>query len=176
MCGFCVSFRDDPIRIVIVSGIRDEGALESALARPRQKWWYEPKTDIASLAAAYGFRIASNHPYRDGNKRAAFLALVAFLGFNGYEFEATDDDVVSEMFALAAGRVSENEFAQWIGGIACGGSDRFKRDGGCEIGNGFKGTVFESRGGLRPVPAGLSARGAGCAARGVRADGGVGDC
>ncbi|MGO9588641.1 MAG: type II toxin-antitoxin system death-on-curing family toxin [Candidatus Acidiferrales bacterium] len=96
-------------------GIRDEGALESALARPRQKWWYERKTDIVWLAAAYGFGIASNHPYRDGNKRVAFLALVTFLEFNGYEFGATEDDVVSEMFALAAGRVSEVELAQWIG-------------------------------------------------------------
>lgn len=96
-------------------GIRDEGALESALARPRQKWWYERKTDIVSLASAYAFGIASNHPYRDGNKRVAFLALVAFLGLNGYEFEATDEDVIPEMFALAAGRVSEGELAQWIG-------------------------------------------------------------
>ncbi len=96
-------------------GIRDEGALESALARPRQKWWYERKREIVWLAAAYGFGIASNHPYRDGNKRVAFLALVTFLEFNGYEFGATEDDVVSEMFALAAGRVSEVELAQWIG-------------------------------------------------------------
>jgi death on curing protein len=95
-------------------GIRDDGALESALARPHQKWRYEPKTDIVSLAAAYGFGIASNHPYRDGNKRVAFLALVTFLALNGYEFEAADDDVVSEMIALAAGRVSEGELAQWI--------------------------------------------------------------
>ncbi len=96
-------------------GIRDDGALESALARPRQKWWYERKTDIVSLAAAYGFGIARNHPYRDGNKRVAFLTLVTFLALNGYEFEAADDDVVTEMFALAAGRVSEVELAQWIG-------------------------------------------------------------
>lgn len=95
-------------------GIRDEGALESALARPRQKWWYEKKTDVVSLAAAYGFGIVRNHPFRDGNKRVGFLALVAFLGLNGYEFEAAEDDVVSEMFALAAGRISESELAQWI--------------------------------------------------------------
>jgi len=95
-------------------GIRDEGALESALARPRQKWCYERKTDVVSLAAAYGFGIASNHPYRDGNKRVAFLALVTFLERNGHGFEAADDDVVSEMFALAAGRVSEGELAEWI--------------------------------------------------------------
>ncbi|HEX4004515.1 MAG TPA: type II toxin-antitoxin system death-on-curing family toxin [Candidatus Acidoferrales bacterium] len=95
-------------------GIRDEGALESALARPRQKWWYDRKTDIASLGAAYGFGIVRNHPYRDGNKRVGFLALITFLGLNGHEFEAADEDVVSEMFALAAGRVSESELARWI--------------------------------------------------------------
>ena len=95
-------------------GIRDEGALESALAKPRQKWWYERKADVVSLAAAYGFGIARNHPYRDGNKRVAFLALVMFLELNGYEFEATDDDVVSEMFGLAAGRISEGDLAEWI--------------------------------------------------------------
>lgn len=95
-------------------GIRDEGALESALARPRQKWWYDKSTDVVSLAAAYRFGIVRNHPYRDGNKRVGFMALVTFLGLNGYEFEADDDDVVSQMFALAAGRVSESELDEWV--------------------------------------------------------------
>ena len=95
-------------------GIRDEGALESAVARPRQKWSYGRQTDIVSLAAAYGFGIANNHPYQDGNKRVAFLAMVTFLERNDYDFAAADDDVISEMFALAAGRVSEGELAQWI--------------------------------------------------------------
>src|SRR5436309_4901048 len=73
-------------------GLRDENALESALARPRQKWAYDEDADLALLAAAYGFGIASNHPYRDGNKRVAFLAMAVFLGLNGYEIEATETE------------------------------------------------------------------------------------
>ena len=69
---------------------------------------------MAVLAAAYGFGLVKNHPYRDGNKRIGFLALVTFLGVNGYDLEATDADVIAEMLALAAGRVSEEELADWI--------------------------------------------------------------
>lgn len=94
-------------------GIRDENALESALARPHQKWHYEA-TELAVLAAAYGFGSVTNHPYRDGNKRIGFLALVTFLGINDYDLEASDEEVVTEMFALAAGLVSETELADWI--------------------------------------------------------------
>src|SRR4051812_44478883 len=84
-------------------GLRDENALESALARPRQKWTYAEDSDLPLLAAAYGFGIAANHPYRDGNKRVAFLAMAVFLGLNGYEIEATEAEVVTVMTALAAG-------------------------------------------------------------------------
>jgi death-on-curing protein len=94
-------------------GIRDENALESALARPKQKWHYEA-TELAVLAAAYGFGLVKNHPYRDGNKRIGFLALITFLGINGHELEASDEEVVTETFALAAGLVSEKELADWI--------------------------------------------------------------
>jgi death on curing protein len=97
-----------------LAGVRDENALESALARPRQKWQYDAKADIAALAAAYGFGLARNHPYRDGNKRIAFLALYTFLGVNGWDFNATEADVVTEIVALAAGHVSEDELAAWI--------------------------------------------------------------
>ena len=97
-------------------GIRDENALESALARPRQKWHHAPKTDIAALAAAYGFGLARNHPYRDGNKRIAFLAVYTFLGLNGLELTATEADVVTEFVALAAGQVTEEQLAGWIHG------------------------------------------------------------
>jgi death on curing protein len=96
-------------------GVRDENALESALARPRQKWHYATSADLASLAAAYGFGLARNHPYRDGNKRIAFLAIVTFIGLNGRDFTATDADVVTTMLALAAGRLSEADLATWIG-------------------------------------------------------------
>lgn len=95
-------------------GIRDENVLESALARPQQKWHYAGKTDIATLAAAYGFGLVKNHPYRDGNKRIGFLAMVTFLGINGYDLKVTDADVVTEVWALADGGVSEEELADWI--------------------------------------------------------------
>ena len=95
-------------------GIRDENVLESALARPQHKWHYTDKTDLAALAAAYGFGVVKNHPYRDGNKRIGFLAMATFLGINGHRLEATDAEVVTEMLALAAGRVSKQELADWI--------------------------------------------------------------
>jgi death-on-curing protein len=95
-------------------GVRDENVLESALARPQQKWHYSEKTDIATLAAAYGFGLVRSHPYRDGNKRIGFLAIVTFLGLNGHDLRATDADVLTEILALADGRVSEDELADWI--------------------------------------------------------------
>ena len=95
-------------------GIRDENALESALARPRQKWAYDQDVDLALLAAAYGFGIASNPAYRDGNKRLAFLAMAIFLGLNGYDIQATEPEVVTAMVALAAGRLTESRLADWI--------------------------------------------------------------
>ena len=66
------------------------------------------------LAAAYAFGLVKNHPYRDGNKRIGFLAMVTFLGMNGHELEATDAEVVGEIVALADGRVSEEALANWI--------------------------------------------------------------
>ncbi len=95
-------------------GIRDENALESALARPQQKWHHADKPDLAALAAAYGFGLVRNHPYRDGNKRIGFLAIVTFLGMNGRDLVATDAEVVTEILALADGRVTEDELAGWI--------------------------------------------------------------
>lgn len=95
-------------------GIRDENALESALARPQQKWHYADRTDVPMLAAAYAFGLVRNHPYRDGNKRIGLLALITFLGLNGHDLAATDADVVAEILALADGRVSEQALADWI--------------------------------------------------------------
>jgi death-on-curing protein len=97
-------------------GVRDENALESALARPQQKLAYDSAIDMAGLAAAYAFGLARNHPYRDGNKRIAFLALVTFLGLNGIEFETTEDDVVATILALAEGSLPEERLALWIRG------------------------------------------------------------
>ena len=97
-----------------LAAIRDENALESALARAKQKWSYGDRADIATLAAAYGFGLARNHPYRDGNKRIAFLAMATFLGINGCEITASDSEVVTTMVALASGKLSEEELAEWI--------------------------------------------------------------
>ena len=95
-------------------GVRDENALESALARPRNLRAYGRKSGLAALAAAYGFALARNHPYRDGNKRVAFLAMVVFLGLNGFDLEAAEEEVVSVMVGLAAGSVTERGLAGWI--------------------------------------------------------------
>ena len=95
------------------SGLRDAGLLESALARPLQLAAYgEP--DAASLAAAYGFGLAKNHPFIDGNKRTAFVAVELFLALNGWSLTATDADCVMAMLRLASGESSEAEFADWI--------------------------------------------------------------
>lgn len=97
-----------------LQGIRDENALESALARARNKWAYESISDPALLAASYGYGLATSHPYRDGNKRIAFLAMVIFLGLNGWDLEAPEAEVVSTMLAVAAGRCPESELAEWL--------------------------------------------------------------
>jgi death-on-curing protein len=94
--------------------VRDDNLLESALARPQQQWHYRETTDIPALAAAYGFGLVKKHPYRDGNKRIGFLAMVTFLGLNGHELHATDAEVVAEIPGLAAGDVSEESLAGWI--------------------------------------------------------------
>ncbi len=97
-----------------VFGLRDESALESALARPRQRWALGRTRDPATLAAAYAFGLVRNHPYRDGNKRVGFLAMAVFLGLNGYELEVAEADVVTIMVRLAAGDLSELALAKWI--------------------------------------------------------------
>ncbi len=99
-----------------LSGVRDEHALESALARAPQKWHYNPKVRFPDLVAAYGFGLATNHPYNDGNKRVAFVAMAIFAGLNGRELVATDAEVVTAMVGLAAGKLSESELAEWLEG------------------------------------------------------------
>jgi death-on-curing protein len=95
-------------------GLGDESGLESALARARHRWTYEPDVDLARLAADYAFGISVNHPFRDGNKRVAFVTALTFLGLNGLDFEATNEDVVATMTSLAAGKLGEDELAEWI--------------------------------------------------------------
>ena len=95
------------------AGVRDAGLLESALARPQNLVAYgEP--DVHDLAAAYGYGIARNHPFIDGNKRSAFVAVELFLSLNGFNLTATDVDCVITMLALAAGELSEEAFARWL--------------------------------------------------------------
>ena len=97
-----------------LAGLRDENGLEAALARPRQKWHYQPNSDLATLAAAYAFGLSRSHPFRDGNKRVAFVVMVVFLGLNGWNFEAEESEVVSVMVALAEGTRAERDLVQWV--------------------------------------------------------------
>jgi death on curing protein len=94
-------------------GIRDQGMLESALGRPVNKFSYG-EDDLAALAAAYAFGIARNHPFVDGNKRAAFGALIVFLGLNDMDFRVSPESATAIILALAAGEVSEESLARWI--------------------------------------------------------------
>ena len=95
-------------------GLRDRGLLDSALERPRNRLRYENDADLASLAAAYGFGIAKNHPFIDGNKRVAFQAMYLFLGLNGLRIDATEEHVVATILALAAGELDESGLASWL--------------------------------------------------------------
>ena len=94
-------------------GVRDEGLLDSALARPLNLLAHE-KPDFAQLAASYGFGLAKNHAFVDGNKRAAFLAVGLFLYLNGYRLQTSQADATLTVLALAAGDISEEQFAAWI--------------------------------------------------------------
>jgi death on curing protein len=101
------------------SGLRDEGLLLSALARPENLAVYgEP--DVAALAAAYAFGIARNHLFVDGNKRTALVTAAVFLLENGYELVASEADTALTILALAAGEVSEEALAEWIRGNMVG--------------------------------------------------------
>jgi death-on-curing protein len=97
-----------------LAGIRDEGALEAALARPRHKWQYGADVDLATLAAAYAFGLAKAHAFNDGNKRIALLTAVIFLEPNGKDLAAEETDVVQVMTTLAAGTLSEARLAAWL--------------------------------------------------------------
>ena len=97
------------------AGVRDEGLLESALARPQQVHAYgDPAPDLADLAAALAHGLARNHPFVDGNKRTAHVAYRTFLALNGVELDATDEEKYVTMIALAEGKLSERDFASWL--------------------------------------------------------------
>ena len=95
------------------SGLRDPGMLESALGRPQNKWAYGER-DLARLAAAYAYGIAKNHPFVDGNKRAAFLCLITFLGLNEVEFMVSEPEATTAIIGLAAGDIDEDGLSRWI--------------------------------------------------------------
>lgn len=95
------------------AGVRDTGLLASALARPVNLSHYG-QPDVADLAAAYGFGIARNHPFIDGNKRTAFVCVELFLALNHRALQASDAECVVTMLALAAGELSEADFAAWL--------------------------------------------------------------
>jgi death-on-curing protein len=94
-------------------GIRDLGLLESALARPLNKFAYG-ETDLAALAAAYAFGVARNHPFVDGNKRAAFGSMVVFLGLNGIDLDVPPEDATAIILEVAAGEIDEDGLARWL--------------------------------------------------------------
>ena len=89
------------------------GALASALGRPQNKWAYE-NADLAIMAAAYAFGIAKNHPFVDGNKRAAFMAMVVFLNKNGIAFAPSEPESTAIMIDLASGAIDEDGLTRWI--------------------------------------------------------------
>jgi death-on-curing protein len=95
------------------AGVRDEGLFESALARPANQAYYGHR-DVAALAAAYGCGLACNHPFIDGNKRTAFIAVELFLALNGQSLQASDADCVLTMLAVASGTLDEDGLANWI--------------------------------------------------------------
>lgn len=94
-------------------GIRDLGLLESALARPQNKFAYG-ETGLAALAAAYGFGISRNHPFIDGNKRTALASLIVFLNLNKLDLDASQESATAIVLALAAGEIGEDVLARWV--------------------------------------------------------------
>ncbi len=95
-------------------GLRDEGLLLSALERPKNRYFYEGVEDVIALAATYAVAVASNHPFADGNKRAAFLCLLLFLRLNGHRLEADRVDATKVILAVASGQTGIDQLADWI--------------------------------------------------------------
>jgi death-on-curing protein len=96
------------------SGVRDDGLLKSALARPQQHFAYAPNVDVITMAATYTAGIVSNHPFVDGNKRTGFVTGILFLELNGYRFNAREEDATHAVLALAAGTLDEDEYAAFL--------------------------------------------------------------
>lgn len=96
------------------TGLRDEGLLDSALARPQNKHVYNADSTMADLAASYAFGLAKNHAFVDGNKRAAFLSIGMFLAINGLKLVASQVDAIQTILAVAAGELDEQGLSVWI--------------------------------------------------------------
>ena len=107
------------------AGLRDLGMLESAVARPVNRWIYGEK-DLAALAAACAFGIAKNHPFVDGNKRALFAALIVFLRYNNVVFSPKPEDAAAAILALAAGEIDEEGLTRWIRDQVLSGKPKVK--------------------------------------------------
>ncbi len=88
--------------------------MTSALERPRNRFRYEPDSDLAALAAAYGFRLSSSHPFVDGNKRVAFQTMYLFLGLNGFRLNSSEEEIVALILSLASGNLDEPTLADWL--------------------------------------------------------------
>jgi len=95
-------------------GVRDPGLPDSALSRPRNCWAYNPQVQLVELAAEYGFGIARNHPFVDGNKRVAFMAMYTFLAMNGVEIVVPEPEAVVMTLRLAAGEMTLEGLVQWL--------------------------------------------------------------
>lgn len=95
-------------------GVRDSGALDAALHRAQNKWHYDDERDLCALASAYGYGIATAHPFVDGNKRTALLSMYVFLGLNGRELDAEEVETVLVMRGLASGELEDGELAAWL--------------------------------------------------------------
>jgi death-on-curing protein len=95
-------------------GIRDEGLLESALQRPQNRFFYEGETDVAVLAATYAVGVARNHPFVDGNKRAAYQAMILFLALNGQPLKPDRLDAINTMLGVAASEIDIDRLVAWI--------------------------------------------------------------
>jgi death-on-curing protein len=95
-------------------GLRDEHALEAALARPRQPLVYAPEAGLLTLAATYAHGLAANHPFVDGNKRSAFLTMAVFLGLNGVDLTATESEALTVMLDLAPGVLDVGPLEGWL--------------------------------------------------------------
>ncbi len=95
-------------------GLRDEGGLRSALARPQQQFAYAKDADVVSMATAYTAGIVRNHPFVDGNKRIGFVAGILFLELNGYRFTASEEDAAEAVIQLAAGKLDEAGYTAFL--------------------------------------------------------------